>query len=115
MERLDMKLVNGMLATSEAVMEADIGIAEGKIMAIGRPGSLSDASEVIDIRGKVVLPGGIDTHVHSGDPGADQMFGAAMGAEALKEWDGFADTTQAAARASDRSSSSFREFSVYAR
>ena len=97
MERLDMKLVNGMLATSEAVMEADIGIAEGKIMAIGRPGSLSDASEVIDIRGKVVLPGGIDTHVHSGDPGADQMFGAAMGAEALKEWDGFADTTQAAA------------------
>jgi len=97
MEGLDTKLVNGALATSEGVMEVDIGIAGGRIAAIGRPGSLPDASEVIDMEGKVVLPGGIDTHVHSGDPGADQMFGAAMGAEALKEWDGFADTTQAAA------------------
>jgi len=97
MERLDTKLVNGTLATSEAVMEVDIGIAGGKIVTIGSPGSLADATEVIDIRNKMVLPGGIDTHVHSGDPGADQMFGAAMGAEALKEWDGFADTTQAAA------------------
>lgn len=97
MERLDTKLVNGTLATSEGVMRADIGIAEGKIAAIGRTGSLPDAKEVIDITDRVVLPGGIDTHVHSGDPGADQMFGAAMGAEALKEWDGFADTTQAAA------------------
>ena len=97
MERLDTKLVNGTLVTSEAVMEADIGIAEGKIVVIGRPGSLPDAKEVIDVKDKVVLPGGIDTHVHSGDPGADQMFGPAMGAEALKEWDGFADTSQAAA------------------
>jgi allantoinase len=97
MERLDTKLVNGVLATSEAVMEVDIGIAGGKIVTIGSPGSLANATEVIDIRNNVVLPGGIDTHVHSGDPGADQMFGAALGAEALKEWDGFADTTQAAA------------------
>lgn len=68
MERLDTKLVNGTLATSEGVMRADIAIAEGKITAIGRTGSLPDAKEVIDIKGKVVLPGGIDTHVHSGDP-----------------------------------------------
>jgi allantoinase len=97
MGRLDTKLVNGTLATSAGVMEADVGMAEGRIAAIGRTGSLPDASEVIDVEGKVILPGGIDTHVHSGDPGADQMFGAGMGAEALKEWDGFADTTQAAA------------------
>lgn len=97
MEKLDTKLVNGTLATSEGVMEVDIGIAGGRIAVIGRTGSLPDATEVIDIKDRVVLPGGIDTHVHSGDPGADQMFGAAMGAEALKEWDGFADTTQAAA------------------
>ncbi len=97
MERLDTKLVNGKLATSEGVMDADLGIGGGRIVAIGSQGSLPDADDVIDITGRVVLPGGIDTHVHSGDPGADQMFGAAMGAEALKGWDGFADTTRAAA------------------
>jgi allantoinase len=97
MEEFDTKLVNGTLASSEGEMKADIGILEGKIAAVDRTGSLPDAREVIDIRGKVVLPGGIDTHMHSGDPGADQMFGAAMGAEALKEWDGFADISRAAA------------------
>lgn len=93
MQRLDTKLVNGSLATSEGVLEADIGMAGGRIVCIGKTGSLADANEVIDIKDKVVLPGGIDTHVHSGDPGADQLFGG----EATKEWDGFADTTQAAA------------------
>ncbi len=97
MERLDTKLVNGKLATSEGVIAADIGIGAGKIVAIGSPGSLPEAGEVIDVTDRVVLPGGIDTHCHSGDPGADQMFGAAMGADVLKDWDGFADTTRAAA------------------
>ena len=34
MEKLDTKFVNGTLATSEGVMEADIGIAGGKIVAM---------------------------------------------------------------------------------
>ena len=40
MQGLDTKLMNGTLATSERLIEADIGIAEGKIVSIGRPGSL---------------------------------------------------------------------------
>jgi allantoinase len=97
MRKLDAVIVNGMLATPQGVTEADIGISAGKIAAIGGRGTLPDANEAIDVAGKVVLPGGIDTHVHSGDPGAERMFGAAMGAEAMREWDGFGDTTQAAA------------------
>lgn len=93
MGRLDTKLVNGTLATSAGVLDADIGIAAGKIVCIGMRGSLPEADQAVDVTGKVVLPGGIDTHTHSGDPGADQLFGA----EATMEWDGFADTTQAAA------------------
>ncbi len=97
MIKLDKKLVNGTLATSEGVIAADIGIAEGKIAAIGRTGSLPDAKEVIDIKDKVVLPGGIDTHVHSGDPGAVDMFRELIPPELIEKFDGFGTTTQAAA------------------
>jgi urease alpha subunit len=54
MEKLDTKLVNGTLASSEGEMKADIGILEGKIAAVDRTGGLPDAREVIDIRDKVV-------------------------------------------------------------
>ena len=42
---------------------ADLLIDEGRIVAIGR-GLNSTAERVIDARGKLVLPGGVDVHVH---------------------------------------------------
>jgi len=54
-------------------MLADVGISDGRILAIGEnlPGS---ASETLDSRGKVVLPGIVDPHVHIGNemPFADE-------------------------------------------
>ncbi|MBI4789191.1 MAG: amidohydrolase family protein [Chloroflexi bacterium] len=47
---------------------ADIGIADGKIVQIG--GTMDGQSE-IDARGKLVLPGGIDAHVHLSLPPED--------------------------------------------
>ncbi len=44
----------------------DIAIKDGKIAALAAPGAFgdSDAGRVIDAAGKIVMPGGIDPHVH---------------------------------------------------
>jgi dihydroorotase-like cyclic amidohydrolase len=71
MSTFDLKLTNGRLATSEGVHPVDVGIRGGKIGAVAEWGTLPDAEQVIDVTGRVILPGGIDTHVHAGDPPLD--------------------------------------------
>ncbi|PXY24758.1 N-acyl-D-amino-acid deacylase [Prauserella coralliicola] len=44
--------------------EGDVGIAEGRVAALGEPGSLT-GSRVIDGTGLVLAPGFIDMHAHS--------------------------------------------------
>ena len=57
---------SGRLVTAERSFNADILIDGEKIWAIGANLELSGAeiSEVIDAGGKLILPGGIDPHVH---------------------------------------------------
>jgi len=86
MKELGLKIVNGHLATTSGVFKADIGINGGKITCTGEWGSLSGAEEIIDVRDKIILPGGIDTHVHATDPGLDRVgidFGVTTQAAAL--------------------------------
>ncbi|MBA2345934.1 MAG: dihydropyrimidinase, partial [Rubrobacter sp.] len=47
-------------------IHADIGIQDGRISVIGEGLSASDADEVIDASGNVVLPGAVDSHYHLG-------------------------------------------------
>jgi len=54
---------NGQLVTPEETQEADLLIENGKIAKVGKKLDLSDAKE-IDAKGKYILPGGIDPHVH---------------------------------------------------
>ncbi len=44
----------------------DIGVQDGKIAALAMPGTLKagDAVRVIDATGKIVIPGGLDPHLH---------------------------------------------------
>jgi dihydropyrimidinase len=51
----------GVVVTESSQQRADIGITNGKITAIG-PGL--DGASVIDATGKLVMPGGVDTHCH---------------------------------------------------
>src|ERR1700682_4833730 len=44
---------------------ADVGISGGRIAAVERNLS-SDAAEILDARGKLVVPGLIDIHTHCG-------------------------------------------------
>lgn len=52
---------NGTVVTAESTFFADIGIDKGKVAAIGNG---LDGVEVIDARGKYLLPGAIDVHTH---------------------------------------------------
>jgi len=48
------------------VEDGEIGIAEGRVTALGAPGELS-AEERIDVpAGHLILPGHVDAHVHTG-------------------------------------------------
>jgi dihydropyrimidinase len=66
---LDMLIRGGIVVTPEEVGERDVGVQDGKIVAVTWPGTLPvDAGRVIDARGKIVLPGGIEPHAHIAIP-----------------------------------------------
>lgn len=56
-------LRGGKLVTAEETLVADLLITDGKIAAIGPKLEVPDA-EVFNIAGRLVMPGGIDPHVH---------------------------------------------------
>jgi dihydropyrimidinase len=62
MQEFDLKITNGIAANAAETFQADIGITDGKIVAIGK--DLPDATRVIVASGKYVLPGGIEAHCH---------------------------------------------------
>lgn len=65
----DLIIKNGRVVFSDAVQELDIAIKDGKIAALGSVETLGPSKEVIDVSGKYVFPGAIDTHAHLNDPG----------------------------------------------
>lgn len=69
MDRFDLIVRGGTIATASDVFRADIGIRNGRIAQIGE--ALTGDCEVIDASGKYVLPGGIDSHVHVSQPSGE--------------------------------------------
>ena len=55
--------------TDGAILEADIGIADGRIAAIAAPETLT-AEVAVDVKGLLIMPGIVDAHIHLGH-GAD--------------------------------------------
>jgi dihydropyrimidinase len=66
MAAFDTVIRNGTVATASDTYKADVGIKDGRITGIGE--NLTDADEIIDATGLLVLPGGIDSHVHISQP-----------------------------------------------
>jgi dihydropyrimidinase len=66
MRKLDTIIRGGRIATASDTVACDVGIRGGKIVTLGE--DLAAAEEVIDARGRLVLPGGIDSHVHFSQP-----------------------------------------------
>ena len=72
MAEMDLAIRGGTIVTAADVTRCDIGIKDGKIAIL--TGSVRDAAKTIDAGGLLVMPGGIDSHVHL----AQHAFGARM-------------------------------------
>jgi dihydroorotase len=68
-QSFDLILRGGVLVNQDGTGQRDVGVARGRIEAIGDL-SQASAGEIIDCRGLHVLPGVIDSQVHFREPGA---------------------------------------------
>lgn len=85
MAAFDLTIRGGTVATAADVVAADIGVRDGRIVALAD--SLPAGDENINATGMLVLPGGIDSHVHIAQPSGPGIVMA----------DDFASATAAAA------------------
>jgi dihydropyrimidinase len=81
----DTIITGGTVVTASDTTRCDVGISDGKVTALGL--KLGAAREVIDAKGLLVLPGGIDSHVHIAQPSGPGIVMA----------DDFASATRSAA------------------
>jgi dihydropyrimidinase len=67
---IDLVLRGDTVITPSGVGAYDLYIADGKIASVTAPGALPlpDGARLIDATGKIVMPGGIDPHVHCAWP-----------------------------------------------
>ena len=61
---LDLIIRGGDVVTPEGVINADVAIAGETIAAVAAPDTLPSAKRIIEAPGHIVMPGGIDPHVH---------------------------------------------------
>lgn len=83
----DLVLENGDVYLGGQLVPVDVYIDGGTIAALGRRGEREHAQvrEAIDITGRIVVPGAIDTHTHTREPGythKEDFFTASQAAAA---------------------------------
>ncbi len=66
---IDLAIRNGTVCTPDGLLRLGIAVHGGKIVAVAPEEMLPEARQTIDAAGKVVMPGMIDAHVHTRDPG----------------------------------------------
>jgi allantoinase len=76
---VDTAIIGGRVATHTGVFPATVAIAGGRIAALLDPAEDVRAEEVIEATGRIVLPGGIDPHVHFNEPGRAHWEGFQTG------------------------------------
>jgi dihydropyrimidinase len=62
MQNLDLVIRNGTVATAADTFRADVGVRGGRIVALAE--DLPRAAQEVDATGRLVLPGGVDSHCH---------------------------------------------------
>lgn len=79
---MNLFLKGGEVATeNSAPTRADVWIENGIIKAVGADLSEPEGARVIDVTGKVVMPGMFDAHVHFRDPGQEHKEDILTGSE----------------------------------
>jgi urease subunit alpha len=95
---VDTVMTNALIIDHWGIVKADIGLKNGRIVAVGKAGNpdvqsgvdiiIGPGTEIISCEGNIVTPGGIDTHIHFICPqqieealssGITTMFGGGTG------------------------------------
>ena len=79
---LDLAVSNGTVISPNGAAQLDVGVADGRIVFLGAPGSLPEAARTIDAAGLLVLPGTIDSHFHCRAPSFPEREDFASGTRA---------------------------------
>lgn len=80
--KADLYLKNGLIVTEEGSFNGGVVVAQGKIAQLVSGDVALEAGEIIDLQGKVVLPGLVDDHVHFNEPGREHWEGYRTGSMA---------------------------------
>ncbi len=59
---IDLVIRDGRVFTADGVVEGDLAVVGHSIVSVGKP--ISAAKEEVSAMGKLVMPGGVDTHAH---------------------------------------------------
>src|SRR2546430_17487378 len=84
----------GVIAPGRVTGPADVRVENGKIVAVGQKldppaGKADPSTTIIDARGKLVLPGLVDLHVHLREPGFEYKDTIQTGTAAAVAGGGF--------------------------
>src|SRR5438876_6245763 len=72
----DTLIVNGTVVTATDTSHADVAISGGRVVALGESLPRENCKQILEAKGKYVLPGGIDVHTH-----LDMPFGGTRSAD----------------------------------
>lgn len=78
----DLYIKNARVVTEEDVFQGGITVQNGKILDLIHGNPEVAATEVIDVQGKVLLPGVVDGHAHFNEPGREHWEGYCTGTRA---------------------------------
>jgi len=78
----DLILKGGTVVEPHQVTHSDIAVKDGKIVQIA-PKIVNQDSPTVELKGKIVLPGAIDAHVHFNEPGNVDWEGIETGSRML--------------------------------
>ncbi|RLF14285.1 MAG: allantoinase AllB [Thermoprotei archaeon] len=67
--RLDLAVRECKVIVGEELVEASIGVAEGKVVRVAKDPNLPKAEVEVKAKGLIALPGMVDLHVHLREPG----------------------------------------------
>ncbi len=75
-------LTNGKIFTNGELIEANLLIENGKISEITKKTISNSADKIVNCKGKIILPGAIDVHVHLRTPGLEHKEDITTGSKA---------------------------------
>ena len=66
----DLLIRGGTVVSAHDMAAADVAVSGGRVVAVGAISG--SARETVDAGGLLVMPGGVDTHVHLDQPSPDR-------------------------------------------